>query len=57
MALACPASAPARPYKLEQRYRLGHAFEFMDTAPCRDKQTGDLALNLSCDYDSARCRY
>src|SRR5262249_8683058 len=35
MALACPASAPARPYKLEQRYRLGHAFEFMDAALCR----------------------
>jgi hypothetical protein len=56
MALACPASAPARPYKPEQRYRLWHAFEFMDAALFRDEQTGDLALNLRCDYDGARFR-
>ena len=52
MALACPASAPARPYKPEQRYRLGHAFEFVDAALCRDEQTGDLALNLRREYGS-----
>ena len=56
MALACAASATARPYKPEQRHRLWHAFQFMGAALLGDKQTGDLALHPRCHYDRAWLR-
>ena len=51
MALACAASATARPYKPEQCHRLGHAFQFMGAALLGDKQTSDLALHPRCHHD------
>jgi hypothetical protein len=37
MALACATSTTTRSYKPEQRYRLRHAFQFMEAALLGDK--------------------
>src|SRR5262245_48710705 len=52
IALSRTPAAAARPYKLEQRHRLRHAFQFMRPALLGDEQASDLAVYTRGEYDS-----